>query len=193
MSISAVRAVVLVVQGAGENAHAVDQALADALGQALGAGFHVVFPRLPGEDDPDGEAWKQAIAAEVRRSGAAVVVAHSVGATNTADLLAEGRYGAELPRLRGLFLLAPPFAGPGGWNLPGFHFDHATSRQSLDGLAIHFYFGTADQTVPPTHAGLYEQAFPDAVFHRIAGADHQFNGQIGRVADDIRALVMPPS
>ena len=192
MSSPAARVAVLFVQGAGKNAHAVDRTLADALARELGDGYQVVFPRLPGEDDPDGEAWKRAIAAEVRRSSAAIVVAHSAGATNTADLLAEGRYGTDLGPLRGLFLLAPPFVGPGGWDMPGFHFDHATSRQALGGLPMHFYFGTADKTATLAHAELYERAFPEATFHRIAGGDHQFTGHAARVAKDIRALVESP-
>ena len=180
---------VLFVQGAGDGAHAADQPLADALARELGAGFRVVFPQLPGEDDPDEATWKRAIADAARDAGASVVVAHSAGAANTADLLAEGGYGTRLPRLDGLFLLAPPFMGPGGWPLAGFHFDHATSRQALAGLPLHFYFGAADATVPATHADLYEPVFPDATFHRLPRCDHQFTGHIAHIASDIRRVL----
>ncbi len=179
---------VLFVQGAGEHAHAADQPLADSLARELGSGFRVVFPQLPGEDDPDAATWKHAIADAARRAGASVVVAHSAGAANTADLLAEGGYGTDLPRLDGLFLLAPPFIGPGGWPLKGFHFDHATSRQALDGLSLHFYFGAADTTVPATHADLYAPMFPDATFHRLPRCDHQFAGHVAHIASDIRRV-----
>ena len=184
---------VLFVQGAGAHAHDADRALADTLAQELGDRFQVVFPRLPGEADPDTEAWKRAIAAEAHRAGAAIVVAHSAGAANVADLMAEGRYGRDMPRLRGLFLLAPPFVGPGGWALEGFHLDHATSRQSLDGLPLHLYFGSADATVPPAHATLYAAVFPDAAIHRLRDCDHQFAGHLGRVAHDIRGVVDAPA
>ena len=191
MSLTAVedaRATILFVQGAGENAHAVDRALADALAAELGDGFQVVFPRLPGEADPDAATWNRAIATEARRACAVVVVAHSAGAANVADMLAEGRRG-ELPGVRGMFLLAPPFIGPGGWALEGFHLDHATSRQALGGLPLHLYFGSDDQTVPPAHAALYEKVFPDATFHRLKACDHQFAGHLGRLAQDIRCVV----
>ena len=179
----------LFIQGAGENAHAVDRPLADALARELGAAFRLAFPQLPGEADPDTAVWKRAIAGEARRANATVVVAHSAGAANTADLLAEGRLGTDLPGLHGLFLLAPPFIGPGGWAFDGFHFDHPTSRQALGGLPVHFYFGLADETVPTAHAQLYEQVFPDAVFHRVPHCDHQFAGHAAHVASDIRNVI----
>ena len=180
--------VVLFVQGAGENAHTADRLVADELAGALGDHFHVVFPRVTDEADPDRDAWKRAIAADARRASAAIVVAHSAGAANVADMLAEGRW-SEFPGVRGLFLLAPPFIGPGGWAFDGFHFDHATSRQALGGTPLHFYFGSADETVPPAHAALYQAVFPDAAFHRLKDCDHQFGGHLVRLAQDIRRLV----
>jgi predicted alpha/beta hydrolase family esterase len=179
---------VLFVQGAGEHAHDADSALAEDLARALGDRFEVVFPRLPREANPDTAAWNRTIAAEARRARAAVVVAHSAGATNVAEMLAEGRRG-ELPDARAMFLLAPPFIGPGGWAFEGFHLDHATSRQALGGLPLHFYFGAEDQTVPLAHATLYEGVFPDARFHRLEHCDHQFDGHLQRVAQDIRSAV----
>jgi pimeloyl-ACP methyl ester carboxylesterase len=180
---------VLFIQGGGPGAHDADRILADALGRALGEGWRIHFPRMPGEDDPDNDAWKRAIAAEARYAKATVVVSHSVGAAITADMLAQGRQDAALPRLRGLFLLAAPFIGPGGWTFEGFHFDRPVSRESLHGLPIHFYFGSSDTTVPPAHADLYATLFPDATVHRLQGCDHQFNGYMPRVAQDVLALV----
>jgi predicted alpha/beta hydrolase family esterase len=179
---------VLFIQGGGPGAHDADRALADALSQALGAGFRIHFPRMPGEDDPDNAAWKRTIAAEARRANAAFLVAHSVAASLTADMLAQGPHGADLPRLRGLFLLAPPFIGPGGWAFEGFHFDRPVDRKSLDGLPIHFYFGASDTTVPLAHADLYADIFPGVAVHRLQECDHQFTGHMPRVAQDILAL-----
>lgn len=176
----------LFVQGAGEGAHEEDAALAVELGRCLGPGFSICFPRLPDEADPDSDAWKRAIVAEARRTGAILVVAHSAGAAMTADLLAEGRLGTDLPGLRGLFLLAPPFVGAGGWRLDGFHFDRARPI-APPGLTIRFYFGSADAIVPPGHADLFEPVFPGARITRLAGCGHQFTGYLHHVAEDIRA------
>lgn len=182
---------VLFIQGAGKGAHSEDRVLADALQQALGERFLVVFPPLPNEADPDTDVWKHAIAEEARRARAAVLVAHSAGAANVADLLAEGRYRTDLPPLRGLFLLAPPFIGPGGWEFEGFHFDAPVAAASLGGLPVHFYFGSADATVPAAHADLYRRVFPDARLRILPGCDHQFTGQLPIVARDVRAVIDP--
>jgi predicted alpha/beta hydrolase family esterase len=187
VAVEGVRVAVLFVQGAGENAHAVDRLMADALARELGDRFQVVFPRVPDEADPDRDAWKRAIAADVRRASATILAAHSAGAANVADMLAEGRCG-EFPGVRGLFLLAPPFIGPGGWAFDGFHFDHATDRQAPAGTPLHFYFGSADETVPSAHAALYAAVFPDATVHRLKDCDHQFGGHLRRVARDIRRV-----
>ena len=179
---------VLFIQGASAGAHLADQALADALGQALGPGFRIHFPHMPGEDAPDNDVWKHAISTALGRIGATFLFAHSAGAAIAADMLAQRQARAELTPLRGVFLLAPPFVGEGGWKLDGFHLDRPVDAQALGGLPLHLYFGSADQIVPPSHAELYEAVFPAATIHRLAGCDHQFGGFMARVAQDAAAL-----
>ena len=172
---------VLFIQGASRGAHDADQLLAQALGAALGDGFRVHFPRMPAEDAPDNDVWQRRISTALERTAATFLVAHSAGAAIAADLLALGS--AELARLRGVFLLAPPFVGRGGWQLDGFHLAAAVPT---GGLPVHLYFGSADRTVPLAHAELYAAVFPDATIHRVAGCDHQFGGFMARVAKDVR-------
>jgi predicted alpha/beta hydrolase family esterase len=175
---------VLFIQGAGSGAHEADRVLSDAMGRALGTGFRLHFPRMPDEHAPDNDVWKRRISTSLRQSRATFLVAHSAGAALVADLLAAGPPG-ELASLAGVFLLAPPFVGRGGWPLDGFHLDGAVVRPAP---ALQLYFGSADQTVPPAHADRYAAVFPDATIHRVAGGDHQFGGYMARVANDLRAL-----
>jgi hypothetical protein len=44
--------------------------------------------------------------------------------------------------------------------------------------------------VPPSHADLYRQVFPDAIFSSLPGCDHQFSGRLSTVARDLRALIL---
>ncbi len=178
----------LFIQGAGAGAHKADRVLADALGHALAPDFRVHFPRMPNEGAPDNDVWRRRISTELRRTGATFLVAHSAGAAITADMLVQGDDKAALGQLRALVLLAPPFVGPGGWQLEGFHFDQPPSADATIRPPLHLYFGLADTTVPPSHAGLYARFFRDAAIHRLPGCGHQFEGWMAHVARDLRAL-----
>ncbi|HEY9024173.1 MAG TPA: alpha/beta hydrolase [Burkholderiaceae bacterium] len=178
----------LFIQGAGTGAHEADRVLSEALGRALGPGFRIHFPRMPDERAPDNDVWKRAISTALGRTRATFLVAHSAGAAAAADLLAAGPADAS-SGLRGVFLLAPPFVGRGGWPLDGFHLDgpiDAVRRRCLPPL--HLYFGLDDTTVPPAHADLYAAVFPDATIRRLPGCGHQFEGGLEPVARDLRAL-----
>ncbi|MCK9687093.1 alpha/beta hydrolase [Scleromatobacter humisilvae] len=180
---------VLFIQGASDGAHAADRALADALGSALGDGFRVHFPHMPHEEAPDNDVWRRAISTALHRTPATFLVAHSAGAAIVADMLARGgEDAAALAALPGVLLLAPPFVGAGGWKLDGFRLDEPVQPETLAGLPLQLYFGSADTTVPPAHADLYARRFPGATIHRLPGCGHQFEGWMAHVARDVRAL-----
>jgi predicted alpha/beta hydrolase family esterase len=183
-------ATVLFIQGAGAGAHDVDRSVAADLQRALGGGFRVSYPRMPSEEDPKPSRWKSAIAAEARASQAAMVVAHSAGATMVADILAEGTAARDLPQVRAVFLLAPPYVGQGGWDLGEFHLDARRGGAQAQEPATFFYFGASDSVVPPSHADLYRQAFPDATFRQLGDCDHQFTGRLPLVVQDMRAAAV---
>jgi predicted alpha/beta hydrolase family esterase len=177
----------LFIQGASAGAHEADRVLSDALSRSLGPGFRVHFPHMPDEVAPDNDVWKRRISTTLRQSHATFLVSHSAGAALVADLLVQGPP-EELASLLGLFLLAPPFVGRGGWQLDGFHLDDPVARARLRGLPLQLYFGLADTTVPASHAELYSALFPDAAIHRLPGCGHQFEGFMAQVARDVRAL-----
>jgi hypothetical protein len=177
----------LFIQGASAGAHEADRVLSDALSQALGPDFRVHFPHMPDEAAPDNDVWKRRISTTLRHGRATFLVAHSAGAALVADMLVD-RPPDELARLRGMFLLAPPFVGLGGWQLEGFHLDRPVDRERLRAMPLQLYFGLADTTVPPAHAELYAALFPGAAMHRLPGCGHQFEGFMPAVARDVLAL-----
>ena len=105
---------VLFVQGGGAGTHdAWDNKLVASLERALGPDYTIRYPRMPNEADPDPTAWKETIARELRTlSDGVFLVGHSVGAAILMDYLASG---TEERRLAGVFLIATPFIGDGGW------------------------------------------------------------------------------
>ena len=188
---------VVFVQGGGEDVHDTwDNKLVASLEQALGAGYTVRYPRMPKEADPDPRAWKKAIARELgrkpgrklggARDSATILVAHSVGAAILLELLAELGAGSGIS---GVLLGAPPFIGDGGWPSGELRpTKQAAAAIQADGMPLYLYFGANDETVPPSHARSFEEAFPRAHIRRLPGHDHQLNDDLSAVARDITQL-----
>lgn len=178
---------VLFIQGGGAGVHdGWDNRLVDSLRRELGAGYDVRYPRMPNEADPSYPAWKAALADEIAGlDDGAILIGHSVGATILINALTES---PPERRLAGVFLIAAPFIGAGGW--PSGEIPPMTdlgARLPAD-TPIHLYHGGKDDTAPPVHADLYERAIPAAIVHRLPGRDHQLNDDLAEVAADIRAL-----
>jgi predicted alpha/beta hydrolase family esterase len=177
----------LFVQGGGEGAHDDwDDKLVASLERALGPDYAVRYPRMPNEADPKFAAWSAALRAEIDAlEDGAILVGHSVGAAVLVHTLAEAP-GRRTPA--GIFLIAAPFIGDGGW--PS---DEIAPKPDLGARlpaqsAVFLYQGDADDTVPLAHADHYARAIPQTVVRRLQGRDHQLNNDLSAVATDILAL-----
>lgn len=177
---------VLLVQGAGEGAYAEDAKLAESLRDALGASHEVRYPRMPDEADPDDDAWGKRIAAELEIMGDGVIlVGHSAGAVVLLSFLSRGAL--MTGKVAGIFLVGAPFFGAGGWHVDGFALPKDLGGR-LPAAPVSLYHGSDDAIAPVAHVDLYAGAVPQASVHRLKGRDHQLNGDMTEVADDIRRL-----
>ena len=178
---------ILFVQGAGEGTHDNwDDKLVASLKRALGEGYAIRYPRMPGEDDPGYAAWKAALLSEFDAlKDGAILVGHSFGGTVLIHTLAEQ---PPRPSFAGLFLVAAPFIGEGGWPIDDMGDGKDLSKHLAPGLPVHLYHGAADDDVPTAHLHLYAKALPQAVVHTLEGRDHQLNNDLSEVAQDIRSL-----
>ena len=177
---------ILFVQGGGGGAHAVDARLAASLGDELGPDYEVRFPLMPNEGSPDYEAWKRQLTEEIANLGDwAILVGHSIGATILVNVLAETR---SKPKLAGIFLVAAPFIGEGGWPSDDLTPPKELGARLPPDVPVFLYQGRDDETVPPGHVDLYAKAIPQAVVRRLDGRDHQLNDDLSEVARDIERL-----
>jgi predicted alpha/beta hydrolase family esterase len=178
---------VLFVQGGGQDTHdAWDNKLVKSLKQKLGSHYSVRYPRMPDESEPDAAAWKKAIAGELKTlSDGAFVVGHSIGAAILMDYLASP---TVKRRLAGVFLIAPPFIGEGGWPSEDLRPTREAAAILDDGPPFFFYQGRDDETVPPSHLGKFAAAFPQATIRRLEGRDHQLNDDLAEVAQDVQSV-----
>lgn len=179
---------VLFIQGGGEGAHAIDSHLATSLARRLGGQYEVRYPFMPNEAAPEYINWKTAILEELRAlDDEAFVVAHSVGGAVVVRLLAE----AGPPKaLAGLFLVAAPYIGVGGWVIGGFETPADLEARLPQTLAIYLYHGTSDALVPLGHLQLYTKVLPRAYPRCLRDRDHQLNGDLSEVVQDIRAIAV---
>jgi predicted alpha/beta hydrolase family esterase len=178
---------VLFIQGGGEGVHDDwDGKLAESLRSNLGSGYSVVYPRMPDEADPRYESWKATLCDELATLGKrALLVGHSVGGTILIKAVAESP-----PRstVDGIFLIAAPFVGEGGWISEELELPFELGARISESTRVYLYYGSEDTTVSCDHADLYARAIPHAVVRRLADRDHQLNDDLSEVAADIRGL-----
>jgi predicted alpha/beta hydrolase family esterase len=178
---------ILFIQGGGAGAHDEwDAKLVDCLRRELGSGYDVRYPRMPNEADPSYTMWKAVLADEIAGlDDGAILIGHSIGGTILINALAEAPPNWELV---GVFLIAAPFVGAGGWPSEDIKpMADIGARLPLKTL-IYLYHGSKDDTAPYAHVDLYERAISGAIVHRLHGRDHQLNENLAEVAADIRAL-----
>lgn len=182
---------VLFVHGAGEGAHEADEKLAASLRDALGSGYDVRTPQMPDEGSPEVGAWKEKIAGELATmDGAAILVGHSVGALILLKYLSEGE--VEKP-VAGLFLVAAPYVGTGGWEVEEGALREDFASKLPEGLPVFLYHGRNDEEVPFAHLALYGAKLPLAAVREFDGRGHQFGDDLSEVARDIReAVILTP-
>jgi predicted alpha/beta hydrolase family esterase len=166
---------VLFIQGGGEGAWAEDEKLAVSLQHALGAEYNVVYPYMPGEDDPQYETWAAQISEEQAASGdKAIIVGHSVGGAVLLRRLSETKIDKPIA---GLFVIAAPYWGAEDWqaDLP-------------PGLPVFLYHSRNDSVVPFAHLAQFAEKFPQATVRPFDGRGHQFDSDLSEVAEDIKGL-----
>ena len=178
---------VLFVQGGGAGVHDEwDHQLVASLDRELGPAYAVRYPRMPNEGDPSYSAWKPALLdqLDILQNGA-VLVGHSVGGTILIHALAEP---PPKRRLGGLFLIAAPFIGEGGWPSDEIRSCTDFSQRLPADIQVFLYHGVEDDIVPFPHVHLYARSIPQAVVHALAHGNHQLNNDMSEVAQDIQAL-----
>lgn len=175
--------IVLFVQGAG--AYEEDQKLADSLQAALGTDYDVVYPRMPDEESPSYEGWKQPIVQAIADSDDSPILAgHSFGASILLKVLAEG----QPPKpITGLFLIATPYWRDQDWDVSQYVLPDELPAY-LTNMTIYLYHNRDDESVPFSHLGRYVEKLPHAIVREAQEGGHQFNDDLSAVAADIKHL-----
>jgi hypothetical protein len=114
------------------------------------------------------------------------VVAHSVGGAAGLRLLSAGLD----PKLRHLFLLAPPYNGADGeWGDDDFSFPADIARRLPKDLPITLWHSRDDEIIPVASADRYRQKLSHAQVILLDGYGHQFEGSLAFLADAIHGAL----
>ena len=177
---------VLFVHGGGDDGFKADAPLAESLKHHLGASYDVRYPRMPDDRASPDFGWLQKIAGEIGSAPREIfLVGHSLGASMLLKYLSENTVTA---RVRGLFLLATPFwSGDEEWE-KGLMLREDFASALPKGVPIFLYHCEDDEEIDISHLAIYEAKLPRAIVHRVPSGGHQFNGDLARVARDIRGL-----
>ena len=177
---------VLFIQGGGEGAHEEDGELVKSLRDVLGTEYNVRYPKMPEEENSGYEVWKAQISKELTAlDDAVILVGHSIGSSMLLKYLAEENVENSIA---GIFLIAAPYWGTGGWQADEFKLDEDRASKFLKALPVFFYHSRDDDIVPITHLALHAEKFPQAMVREFDGRGHQFNNDLSEVAADIKSL-----
>lgn len=177
---------VLFIQGGGEGAYEADSKLARSLQDVLGSEYNVLFPRMPEEESSGYESWKAQISKELAAlNDELILVAHSVGSSILLKYLTEENVENSI---LGLFLIATPYWGTGGWQMDEFTLDEGYASKVLKEVPIFFYHSRDDTIVPFAHLTLHAEKLPQATIHEFDGRGHQFHNDLSEVAKEITDL-----
>jgi uncharacterized protein len=114
-----------------------------------------------------------------------LLVGHSLGALVLLRYLSEEE--VKKP-VAGLFLVAAPYAGTGGWEVGEDQLREAFATRLPRGLPVFLYHSRDDEVVPFAHLALYEAKLPWAAVRGFDGRGHQFGDDLSEVAGDIREV-----
>ena len=177
---------VLFIQGAGEGAYDEDEKLAVSLRDLLGSEYYVHYPRMPEEEGQGYEAWRAQISKELAAlDDEIILVGHSLGCSMLLKYISEEKVENSVA---GVFLIAAPYWGAGGWQMDEFKLDEDHTSKLLKAVPVFFYHSRDDDIVPFTHLALHAEKFPQATIREFDGRGHQFNNDLSEVAADIKGL-----
>jgi len=177
----------LFVHGGGDEAYDYDRKIAERLQQALGAPHQVACPHIPALEQLDWPAVETQLGKRLDALPAgAIVIAHSVGGAATLKLLSAGRD----PKLRHLFLLAPPYNGADGeWGDDDFAFPADFAAHLPRDLPITLLHSRDDEIIPVANAKRYRRKLTPARIILLDGYGHQFTGPLDFLADAIHGAL----
>jgi predicted alpha/beta hydrolase family esterase len=176
---------VVFIQGGGDNGYEADAKMVDSLRAALGNDYELSYPQLHSDEDVSDFGWPAQIGKAIHDAkGDVILIGHSLGASLILKYLSETKIQKTIS---GIFLLATPFwSGNEDWK-KGLKLQHDFADKLPVNTPLFLYHCRDDEEVPFKHFELYIQKLPQATVHDMKTGGHQFNDDLGFLANDIKS------
>lgn len=177
---------VLFIQGGGDDGYNADAPMVDSLRNALGDGYDIIYPQMPGDKNAPDFGWLQQIGREMESlKDGAILAGHSLGASMLLKYLSENE---PTKNFAGLFLVAAPYwTGDEDW-VHGLKLPPDFAKSLPQNAPLFFYHCKDDEEVPFGHLDIYRHHLPSATFTEVEQGGHQFNNDLNVVAGDMKGL-----
>jgi uncharacterized protein len=141
-------------------------------------------PVIEDPDAPTYEMWQEMFDREFPKlTNPVFLIGHSLGGSTLLKYLSEEACGLQIA---GLFLVAPPYWGKGGWEAEDFALKDDFSKTLPAIPGIHLYHCLMDPVVPVEHANFYQKLIPNASIHKLNGNDHAFSDGLPVLVEHIK-------
>jgi pimeloyl-ACP methyl ester carboxylesterase len=169
-------------QGPGEGS----DPLVRRLREELEPDYEVLFPQMPGIDEPHYEPWRDRLAAELAGVDEKVIVfGHSLGGSVALKYASEGDLD---DRLAGMVLAETPYWGSSGWERE-WALPEEWPGEDTRLPPVHLFHSRDDDVIPFAHLDLYAKRLPDAHVHPLDGNGHLLDrGDLTEVIATVRSL-----
>jgi uncharacterized protein len=156
------------------------------LQQKLDQDYRLTCPMMPDPEKPEYEKWKRQLEKALDLiDDEIILIGHSLGGS---VLL---KYFSEMPYhkpVTGLFIIAAPFWGEGGWELSEFELKKNFEAHLAFIPKIILYHSQDDESVPFGHLFLYAKKLPDALVRKFDHRGHTFTEPFPELIKDIKAI-----
>lgn len=156
------------------------------LRESLGDQYEISYPIIEDPEAPTFEMWETMLDQQlVQKNHPVMLIGHSLGGSMLLKYLSEQESDFNIT---GLFLVATPYWGKGGWNVDDFKLKKDSSKHLPSLSELHFFHCSNDPIVPFEHLNSYKQDFPNAMVHELQCNSHVFADGLPELVEIIKNL-----
>lgn len=156
------------------------------LQKTLGGRYEILYPIIEDPGAPSWKMWNVMLDKEFSELDKEyTLIGHSLGGSMLLKYLSEIKSDFKI---NGLFLVATPYWGKGGWNVEEFKLKKDFSKSLPAITSVHLFHCKSDPVVPVVHLKLYQKKLPNAVAHELNCNSHAFADGLPELVETIKNL-----